>query len=79
METVSTSPISETIQEPKMTQELEDAFARLAAQITEIREQMQADDASIRQSNAEYALLRAESQTLRKQTETILAGMRSML
>ena len=79
METVSTSPIPETVQEPKMTQELEDAFARLATQITEIREQMRADDASIRQSNVEYAILRAESQVLRKQTEAILAGVRSLL
>ncbi len=48
-------------------------------QIDEIREQMKADDVSIRQSNAEYALLKAESQILRKQTESILANVRNVL
>ncbi len=79
METVSTVSIPEIMQEPKTTQELEAAFAHLVTQITEIREQMHADDVSIRQSNAEYAILKAESQILRKQTEAILAGVRSLL
>ena len=43
-------------------------------QIAEIRQQMQADDVSIRQSNAEYVLFKVESQKLRVQTENILAG-----
>ncbi len=73
METIS------TVTAPETTQELEAAFAHLVTQINEIREQMKADDASIRQSNAEYAILKAESQTLRKQTESILANVRSML
>ncbi len=68
-----------TVTAPETTQELEDAIAHLVMQINEIREQMKADDVSIRQSNAEYAILKAESQTLRKQTESILANVRSML
>ena len=72
METMSASSALET------TQDLEETFARLMTQITEIRQQMQADDVSIRQSNAEYALLRTESQTLRAQTEKILASAWSM-
>ena len=73
METTSTASVPET------AQELEEAFAHLMTQITEIREQMQADDVSIRQSNTEYAVLKAESQALRKQTENILVGVRSRL
>ena len=72
METMSANSALET------TQDLEETFARLMTQITEIRQQMQADDVSIRQSNAEYALLRTESQTLRAQTEKILASAWSM-
>jgi len=74
METASAVNSLETIQ-PETAQEVEDALARLTVQISEIREQMKADDASIRQSNAEYAILRAESQALRKQTESILANV----
>ncbi len=73
METIS------TVTAPEATQELEDALAHLVTQIDEIREQMKADDVIIRQSDAEYALLKAESQTLRKQTESILANVRRML
>ena len=68
-----------TVTAPETTQDLEDAIAHLVMQIDEIREQMKADDVSIRQSDAEYALLKAESQILRKQTEGILANVRSML
>ena len=64
---------------PEATQELEEAIAHLVMQIDEIREQMKADDASIRQSSAEYAILKAESQILRTQTEKILAKVRSIL
>ena len=64
---------SEVAQTPQSAQEMEDAFAQLITQIKEVRQQMQADDASIRQSNAEYAILRAEAQDLRKETEAILA------
>lgn len=78
METASTVNSLETIQ-PETAQEVEEALARLITQIDEVREQMKADDLSIRQSDAEYALLKAESQTLRKQTESILANMRSIL
>ena len=77
METVSTA-LSETMP-PETVQEVEAALARLITQIREIREQMKADDVIIRQSNAEYAILRAESQALRKQTESILANAWSML
>ena len=59
---------------PETAQDLEEALARLMTQIAEIRQQMQADNVSIRQSNAEYVILRAESQKLRVQTENILAG-----
>ena len=79
METLSTVPALETGQESEPMQELEDALSGLIMQIDEIREQMKADDVSIRQSNAEYALLKAESQTLRKQTESILENLRSIL
>ena len=59
--------------------DLENAFAHLIMQIDEIREQIKADDASIRQSKAEYAILKAESQILRAQTEKILANAWSIL
>ena len=70
-----------TIIAPETTQEqeMEEAFARLIMQIDEIREQIKADDASIRQSKAEYAILKAESQILRTQTEKILANVWSIL
>ena len=68
-----------TVTAPEATQDLEATFARLIAQIDEIREQMKADDISIRQSDAEYAVLKAESQTLRAQTESILANLRRLL
>ncbi len=73
MENTSTAMALET------TQEMEDAFARLLMQIKEVREQMKASDVIIRQIDAEYALLKAESQILRKQTENILANAWSML
>lgn len=73
METASTIPALET------TQEMENTLAHLVMQIDEIREQMKATDVAIRQSDAEYALLKAESQILREQTESILANVRSML
>lgn len=68
-----------TSADPKTKQEFENAFSHLIMQIDEIREQMKADDASIRQSDAEYALLKAESQILRQQTESILANVRNVL
>lgn len=79
METSPADALLEANQEIGTIQELEAALAQAVAQITEIRRQMQADDVSIRQSNAEYALLRAESQALQKQTESILARAWSIL
>ena len=68
-----------TMAAPEATQELEDVVAHLIMQIDEIREQMKATDVIIRQSDAEYALLKAESQILSKQTESILANAWSLL
>ncbi len=74
METVSIP-----VHSPETAQEVEDAIAHLITQIREIREQMKADDVIIRQSSADYAILRAESQALRKQTESILTNAWSLL
>ena len=68
-----------TMTAPETTQEMEDAFTHLIMQIDEIREQMKATDVIIRQSDAEYAILKAESQILRTQTKKILANAWSML
>jgi len=55
--------------------ETETALTRIIEQISEIREQMKADDVAIARLKAETAILKAESQTLREETRAILAHL----
>ena len=59
--------------------DMEAAIAHMFQQIDEIREQMKADDVEIAQIRSERAVLRAEAQALRDETEGILASVRSTL
>jgi len=62
---------------PDEVAETEAILTRTIAQIAEMREQMRADDIAIAQIKAENAVLKAETQALRDETRTIIAGLRS--
>lgn len=61
---------------PDETAELEAFLTHTIAQISVVREQMRADDIAIAQIKAENALLKAEAQTLRDETRSLIAGLR---
>lgn len=56
--------------------EMEAVLTHTIAQISEIREQMRADDVAIAQIRAENAVLKAETHTLRDETRSIIAALR---
>jgi outer membrane murein-binding lipoprotein Lpp len=71
--------MASTVIIPDNPKEMKAAISQMLRQIDDIREQMKASDADIARMNAQYDVTRAETLSLRGETESILARLRKAI